>query len=172
MCSQKVKRRGWRGQEFKAERRRIETQQAETSWVKWPAAADERYVGESGEQTGGSVRETMGMGRKAAGPVMWKQTCRKVSGKRREARRRPWRAKRKKGQRLFFFFWFVLNKRRWATLRVGFARLCSFFPPSLQWLKWNNNLVPLPSEGAASHLVGENPKSFFEEPCRRWATAF
>lgn len=42
-------------------------------------------------------------------------------------------------------------------MRNSACRFCAtlFFFSSLKWLKWNNNLVLLPSEGAASHLVAE-----------------
>lgn len=121
--------------------------------------------GESGGQTGGSVRETSGMGWRAAEPVMWKQTCRKSVGR---GGRQPTaeESKDKKGQRLDSFLFFFLNKRQWATLRVGFVRLCSFFPfPKVTEVK--QQFASSPFRRSCISPCRRESERLFEERCRR-----
>lgn len=127
--------------------------------------------GESGEQTGGSVRETMGMGRRAAGPVIWKHTCGKSVG-RGGGQPTADESKDKKGQRLDSFFFFFLNKWQWATPRVSFYVTSFFFFPSPKWLKRKQQFASSPFRRSCISPCRWKSESFFEERCRRWATAF
>lgn len=153
-----VKETWLEGSRVQSRERRMETQQAETSWVKWPAADDERLVANRLEC---QRNEWDGLESCWAGHV--ETNVSQVSGKRRET---AGESKDKKGQRLDSFLFFFLNKRQWATLRVGFVWLCSYFPfPKVTEVK--QQFASSPFRRSCISPCRRESERLFEECCRR-----